>query len=147
MTDLEEIEKLMTTATGDRRQPGNEELLSAIRSLLGKHVTEKHLDFASEEIQTLVDEHRELYDEVAPLARDTNAKVTLLVDDMYGQPQPTAADPEARDGGWVPVLRAMQQDGIDVKKKWDRPQWAFFATLGAAFISTCGVIIVAIIAG
>ncbi len=107
----------------------------------------KNIDFEPDEIRTMVEEHRELYDEVAPLARDTNAKVTLLVDDMYGTPHPTAADPDARDGGWVPVLRSMQQDGVQIRKTWDKPQWWFFGSIGGTFISTCGVIIVAIIGG
>ncbi len=107
----------------------------------------KNIDFEPDEIRTMVEEHRELYDEVAPLARDTNAKVTLLVDDMYGAPHPTAADPDARDGGWVPVLRSLQQDGVQIRKTWDKPQWWFFGSIGGTFISTCGVIIVAIIGG
>lgn len=138
----------MTTVdpTGDRRHPGNADVISAVRSMLGTHVKEKHIDFEHDELNVLVEEHRELYDEVAPLARDTNDKVTLLVNDMYGMPQPTAADPDARDnGGWVTVLRSMQTDGVKVKKSWTAGQWLFFGTIGAAFITTCGAVISALL--
>lgn len=141
----DEIEAIMTTA--ERRHPGNEEILEAIKGLLGTHVADKHLNFDKEDIESLVEEHRELYDEVAPLARDTNVKVTLLVDDMYGAPHPTAADPDARDGGWVPVLRSMQSDGINVKRTWSAGQWLLIATVAASVIAACGSIVVAVIQG
>ena len=142
----------MTSTVGDefehdRRIPGNAEVITAVKDLMGKHVEDKHLDFDKDAILEMYEEHRELYDEVAPLARDTNAKVTLLVDDMYGSPHPTAADPEHREGGWVPVLRSMQEEGINVHRTWSPSQWVFFGSIGAAFITTCGVIIAAVVGG
>lgn len=153
MTD-EEIEAIMTTA--ERRHPGNEEILSAIKGLLGKHVDESHIGLEQEQIETLVNEHRELYDEVAPLARDTNEKVTLLVDDMYGEPHPTAADPSLREGGWVTTLRSMQHDvhtmqqqsmdgGIKIRRTWSSGQWAFYGSIGGSFIIAMGAVVVSLL--
>lgn len=122
------------------------------------HKVSSHAGMDKETIEVLVTEHRELYDEVAPLARDTNEKVTLLVDDMYGEPHPTAADPDRREGGWVTTLRSMQQDvhtmqqqsmngGIKIRRTWSSGQWAFYGSIGGSVIAACGAIVVSLLVG
>lgn len=132
----------------DRRVPGNEAVIEAIEGHLDSHIDEYHA-FKAEDLRVMVEEHRELYDDVAPLARDTNLKVTLIVDEMYGTPHPTAVDPEARlTDGWAPVLRELMEDGtFTIKRKWSQGQWAFYGSIGASVIAACTAIVVSVIAG
>lgn len=147
----------MTTAdaAGERRLPGNAEVIKAISEVLEGH-TDKFHAFNADQLRVMVDEHRELYDDVAPLARDTNEKVTLLVDDMYGEPHPTAADPSLREGGWVTTLRSMQHDvhtmqqqsmdgGIKIRRTWSSGQWAFYGSIGGSFIIAMGAVVVSLL--
>lgn len=144
------------SSTEDRRTPGNKEVIEAVHELMELHLDEQHIDLDKATVELMVTEHRELYDKVAPLARDTNVKVTLIVNEMYGRPQPTTINPEARVGGMAETLvgidRRMERfeakasnGGFAVKKMWTQGQWIFFGTLGASFVAMAGTIIAAVI--
>ena len=122
--------------------------MTETEEIMQAHVDRYHA-FEAEELRVMVDEHRELYDDVAPLARDTNCKVNLIVDEMYGTPHPTAIDPEARDeDGWAPVLRELMTEGqLTIQRKWSQGQWAFFGTIGGAFVVACGAVVAAVVGG
>lgn len=141
----------------DRRVPGNEEVITAVHDTLDAHVEEYHA-FKADDLKVMVNEHRELYDEVAPLARDTNTKVNLLVTEIYGQPAPTAADPFHREGGMVELLTEMNTSiklfsaqaangGIPTHRKWTTGQWTFYGTIGAAFITMAVSVSIALLGG
>lgn len=140
--------------TDDRRIPGNEEVIGVIHESMTSHVDEYHA-FNAEELKVMVGEHRELYDDVAPLARDTNAKVNLLVKEIYGTLTPTAADPLHRTGGMVSLLNEMNETmklfrqqasngGINTTRKWTSGQWAFYGALATGWFLLIGTIITAI---
>jgi hypothetical protein len=141
----------------DRRVPGNEEVIEAIQKTLDSHVEEYHA-FKADELKVMVNEHRELYDEVAPLARDTNTKVNLLVTEIYGQLVPTAADPFHREGGMCSLLSEMNDTinkfsaqaangGIHTTRKWTPGQWAFYGAIASGWLTLVGVVSVAILGG
>lgn len=138
----------------DRRQPGNEEVIEAVAlqvaERLDQHVVNYHR-FTGDHLEVMVGEHRELYDDVAPLARDTNEKVTLLVNEMYGIPHPTAADPDRREGGMAATLQRLEVSattgGFKVQRSWSSAQWAFFGTIGGSIVAAMTAIVVALITG
>lgn len=136
--------------------PRDEDTIEAVNEGITVHLEKDHAGLGKGAVETMVTEHRELYDEIAPLARDTNTKVTLIVNEMYGRPRPTAVDPEARVGGMAETLvgidRRMERfeekasnGGFTVKKMWTQGQWIFFGTLGASFVAMVGTIIAAVI--
>jgi hypothetical protein len=141
----------------DRRTPGNEEVIAAISETMDAHVDHYHA-FNAAELKVMVAEHRELYDDVAPLARDTNEKVSLLVKEIYGTLSPTAADPLNRVGGMVDLLTEMNQTitrfgaqaangGIPTTRKWTPGQWAFYGAIASGWLTLVGVISVAVLGG
>jgi hypothetical protein len=141
----------------DRRTPGNEEVIAAMADQMDDHVDHYHA-FNAEQLKVMVTEHRELYDEVAPLARDTNEKVSLLVKEIYGTLVPTAADPLHREGGMVELLTEMNttitrfgvqaaNGGIRTTRKWSPGQWAFYGAVATGWLTLVGVISVAVLGG
>jgi hypothetical protein len=138
----------------DRRVPGNEAVIEAVALQIGERVEQhvaKYHRFTGDQLEGMVREHRELYDDVAPLARDTNEKVTLLVNEMYGTPHPTAADPDRRQGGMAETLKRLEVSattgGFKVQRAWSSAQWAFFGTIGASIVAAMTAIVVALING
>ena len=145
----------------DRRTPGNEEVIEAIDSVIAEHVATEHV-FEVEHLNVLVTEHRELYDQVAPIVRDTNTKmgsierkVDLLIAEMYGAPHPTAADPDHRTGGMVSLLTEMRDSmkamqgqagngGIPVTRKWTGGQWAFYGALASGWFVLVAAVVAAV---
>lgn len=138
----------------DRRTPGNEEVIAVVQEMMASHEDEFHA-FTASQLKVMVDEHRELYDEVAPIARDTNVKVNLLVKEIYGVLSPTAADPLHREGGMVDLLTRMnatleafskqaKNGGINTTRKWTSGQWAFYSAIATGWFILVAAIFAAV---
>lgn len=80
----------------DKRQPGNEEVIAHIDAAMDSHVKVFHA-FTAEELVPMVREHR------------------ALIDDIHGEPHPTAADPERRIGGVIATLEDLKAGQDDVR--------------------------------
>ncbi len=96
--------------------------------------------------QRIVAEHRELYDEVGPMARKTFVMVSMMLDEMHGEERPTLTDPDNRDGGYVEKIDAIYDattNGDGVKIQIPAAAWVAIA----ATISALGLIAVALITG
>lgn len=128
------------------RRTGNKEIIDEIHNSLGQHVDQYHA-FTAEELKVMVDEHRLMFDEDRPLLRDTNVKVSLLVDEIYGVPHPTAANPDERIGGMMEILKEMRDmalnGGFTTRREWTAGQWSFYGALATGWFLLVGTIIAA----
>jgi hypothetical protein len=100
----------------------------------------------------MVDEHAEIVawiEQISPTIKETNRtiketnrNVNLIVDDLYGERHPTAADPDHREGGLAATLQRIEDTvdsaihvGVTTKREWTQGQWGFAGALLAAIVA------------
>ena len=112
-----------------------------MRDELVAHIEEYHA-FRKEDLVKMVEEHNEVVEwiqEMGPKIIETNRNVTLMVDDLYGKPDPTVVDPSHREGGMIILLEEIKSvvddaihSGVTTKREWTNGQWAFAAAILSA---------------
>jgi hypothetical protein len=127
--------------------------MADIEEYLRRHIEEYHA-FRKAELEGMVEEHREIVawiEQISPtiketnqMIKETNRNVNLIVDDLYGDLHPTAADPDHREGGLAATLQRIEDTvdsaihlGVTTKREWTQGQWAFAGavlTAIAAFV-------------
>jgi hypothetical protein len=116
------------------------------QDLLTEHVAEYHA-FKKDELVGMVDEHESIIrwiDRMGPTIEAIDKNVNLIVNDLYGERHPTAANPDQREGGLAATLQRIENtvdsaiaQGFTTKREWTNGQWAFAGavlTTVAAFV-------------
>jgi hypothetical protein len=120
--------------------------MADIEEHLKIHVDEYHA-FKKEDLVRMVEEHTSIMEWISqygPVIQETNRNTNLIVDDLYGERHPTAADPDHREGGLAATLQRIEDTvdsaihvGVTTKREWTNGQWAFAGavlTAIAAFV-------------
>jgi hypothetical protein len=84
----------------ERRHPGNEEVIAHVDATMDRHVKVFHA-FTADELRPMVREHK------------------ALINDIHGEPHPTAADPDHREGGIIAKLDEAAFERAELKKGQD----------------------------